>query len=223
MSLPDPKLHGDTATQPNGVNQEEYAMRVSMMFGIPFLSAAALVAGGCGESSTAEFRLMDAPPAGVTSVKIFVASIQVHVDDKTKTVSDPADVSIDNDSKWQTFAVGRSIDLVQYQGESAALVLGQLPLPLGKITQVRLVIDKTKPNTATLNGVVCNLDVTKIADKGIKIDHVFKAFESKNGSLHQMWIDFKLDEALKPAGTCFELQPKLKLVKVKTDGKDEVL
>ena len=119
--------------------------------------------------------------------------------------------------------MNKSIDLVQHQGETAATVLGQLPLPIGKITQVRLVLDKTKPNTAVLNGTECNLDTSKIPAKGVKINHVFKAFDSKNGSLHQMWVDFKLDESLKPAGNCFELEPKLKLVKVKTDGKDETL
>ena len=185
------------------------------------MSTAALLAIGCGESSTAELRLMDAPPAGVTSVKIYVASMQVHVDDKSKT-SSTLD-GIDDDQKWHSLSVNKTIDLVQHQGETAALVLGQLGLPVGKITQIRLLLDTTKPNTATLNGVVCNLDTSKVAQKGIKINHVFKAFESKNGAKHDIWVDFKLDESLKPAGNCFELEPKLKLHKVKTDGKDEVL
>ena len=200
-------------------------MRTSNSLGITFIAAAgAVFAIGCGESSTAELRLMDAPPAGVTSVKIFVAAMQVHVDDKSKTDSNATnDSSIDDDGKWQTLSVIKSIDLVQFQGETAAMVLGQLPLPIGKITQIRLLIDKTKPNTAVLNGVECNLDTSKISAKGVKINHVFKAFASKNGSLHKIWVDFKLDESLKPVGACFELEPKLKLTKVKTDDRDEVL
>lgn len=200
-------------------------MNISHRLACSFICTfAALASFGCGGgSSTAELRLLDAPPPGVTSVKLSIAAMQVHVDDKSKTDADPNDASIDDDQKWHSLAVNKTIDLVLLQGETAAMVLGELPLPLGKITQLRLVIDTTKSNTAVLNGVECSLDTRKVAAKGIKINHVFKAFESKSGSRHQLWVDFRLDESLKPAGTCFELEPKLKLIRVKTDGKDETL
>lgn len=181
---------------------------------------------GCGGSddATLELMLMDAPPPGVTAVNIHVAAMQVHVVDKSKPGdADPGDTSIDDDSSWHSLTVDRSIDLVARQGEGAAEVLGQLPLPEGKITQIRLVIDTGKPNTATKNGVPCNLDVEKVARKGIKIEHPFKALSLLPGKSHQVWVDFQLDKSLKEKGSCFELEPKLKLTHAKRDGQDEVL
>lgn len=183
------------------------------------VAVAAVTLAACGSSSTMELKLMDAPPEGVTAVNIYVASMQVHlVDTRKDTSADPNDASIDDDDKWQSLTVNKSIDLVQHQGETAADVLGQLDLPEGKITQIRLVIDTTKPNTAVFNGTPCDLDLTKVAAKGIKIDHPFKAFDSKDGSKFEVWIDFRLDESLKAKGSCFQLEPKLKLHKVKADG-----
>lgn len=182
-----------------------------------FLVAAALSA--CG-GATAELRLMDAPPEGVTAVKIHVASMQVHVDDKDKAKdADPADTSIDADGKWQTLAVDKQIDLVAHQGEDAAAVLGQLDLPEGKITQIRLVLDTSKPNVATYDGADCSLDLSKIAPSGIKISHVFKALDPAGGEA-QIWVDLELDKALTKKGDCFQLESKLKLHKVKVDGSD---
>lgn len=177
-----------------------------------WILAGALVLTGCGGGSTAELRLMDAPPEGVTAVKITVDSMQVHVagDDEEE----------DGEAGWETLAVGKTIDLVQHQGESAAEVLGQLELPEGKITQIRLVIDTSAPgnNTATLNGTDCELDVSKVDVKGVKIIHPFKAFPSEAGGEIEVLVDFRLDESLKPAGSCFVLEPRLHLDKVKVDG-----
>ena len=190
------------------------------------LICGALMAGCGGGSSSAQLKLMDAPPSGVTAVNITVASMQVHVDDKNSTKGgDPADGSIDDDAKWVSLPVNKRIDLVQHQGETAAEVLGQLDLPEGKITQIRLLIDTSKPenNTATVAGKACNLDVAKVAKKGIKINHAFKALESKSGAKHEVFVDFELDKSLKSKDSCYELEPKLKLAHVKTDGKDQSL
>ncbi|MBI3179997.1 MAG: DUF4382 domain-containing protein [Deltaproteobacteria bacterium] len=165
---------------------------------------------------------MDAPPEGVTKVEIFVASMQVHLAklDDDHTTSDPADSSIDDDDSWESLTVNRSIDLVAHQGEGAAEVLGQLDLPEGKITQIRLQIDTSQPNTATKNGAECDLDVGKVAKKGIKINHPFKAFDVTSDHKHVVIVDFELDKSLKAIGDCFELEPKLKLHKFKLDGVD---
>jgi hypothetical protein len=185
------------------------------------VTLAALGLTACGGGSTAELKLMDAPPAGVTSVKLQVASMQVHVDNKDSTKNgDPADSSIDDDDKWESLAVNQQIDLVQHQGEANADPLGKLDLPEGKITQIRLVIDTTKPNTATLNGTECDLDMSKVAQKGIKIDHAFKSIDSKNGSNSELLLDFNLEKSLTSKGTCFQLDPHLELTRVKVDGND---
>ncbi len=188
---------------------------------------ASLMLTACGGAgSTATMRLMDAPPAGVTAVNVTVKSIEAHVDDKSSSKDgDPADSSIDSDDKWVTLTLNKKIDLVAHQGETAANLLGDLELPPGKVTQVRLQLDTSAAanNTATFNGVVCNLDVTKVEAKGIKINHVFKAFESKDSQKHDVYVDFELDKSMTAKDGCFLLEPKLKLHKVKTDGKDVVI
>jgi hypothetical protein len=164
---------------------------------------------------------MDAPPEGVTAVKLFVASMDVHVagEDAAKD-ADPLDASIDDDGKWSSLSVNREIDLVQHQGESAADVLGQLDLPEGKITQIRLHLDETKPNVVTVNGADCDLDMSKVNPQGIKISHPFKAISADSGNEIEAYVDIELDKSLKASGSCFQLEPVIKLHRVKVDGKD---
>jgi hypothetical protein len=175
----------------------------------------------CGGGSTAQLNLFDAPPPGVTAVSIWVKSMQVHVADKDdKKNGDPNDTSIDDDDRWHTLSVNHAIDLVQHEGETAAEVLGQLPLPEGKVTQIRLFVDTAAANTAVLNGMTCNLDTSGVSPTGIKIIHPFKAFASKSGSRHEIFVDFRLDESLVGSGTCFRLLPVIRLTHVRTDGVD---
>ncbi|MBI2377265.1 MAG: DUF4382 domain-containing protein [Deltaproteobacteria bacterium] len=178
--------------------------------------------GACGGDASMELQLMDAPPEGVTAVEIYVASMQLHVVDKddSASTSDPNDSSIDDDNRWESLSVNKSIDLVAHQGEAAAEVLGQLDLPEGKITQIRLQLDTSQPNTATKDGTKCDLLTSKVAKKGIKINHPFKAFEVQRNHKHVTIVDFELDKSLKPSGDCFELEPKIKLHKFKLDGID---
>lgn len=183
---------------------------------------AALSIAGCAEDepaqSTATLYLMDAPPAGVTSVVVHVASIQVHVDDKTKTSSDDAtDTKKDADGKWRTLLVNKPVDLVLAQTETAAVKLGELALPDGKITQIRLMLDSTQKNTAKVGDKTCDLDLSKVKD-GIKINHAFKALDVGTAKKHEAWVDFKLDEAMEATKDCYALKPVLKLKKFKTGG-----
>lgn len=182
---------------------------------------AALALAGCTDDpaeSTAQLYLMDAPPTGVTSVIVHVASIQVHVDDKSKTTSDDAaDSKKDADGKWRTLTYNKPVDLVLAQTETAAIKLGELALPDGKITQIRLMLDATQKNTAKVNDKTCDLDLSKVKD-GIKINHAFKALDVGVGKKHQAWVDFKLDEAMEATKDCYALKPVLKLTKFKTDG-----
>lgn len=189
------------------------------------LAATALF--GCAEEepaqSTATLYLMDAPPAGVTSVIVHVASIQVHVDDKSKTTSDDAtDTKKDADGKWKTLLVNKAVDLVLAQTETVAVKLGELPLPDGKITQIRLILDATQKNTAKVGDKTCDLDLSKVKD-GLKINHPFKALEVGTGKKHEAWVDFKLDEAMEVTKDCYALKPVLKLKKFKTDAKEVTL
>ncbi len=187
--------------------------------------AAAALAAGCG-SGTADLYLFDAPPAGVTGVTIQVKSMDVHVDaDWGKADSAaPDDTSIDNDGKWQTLEVDKQIDLVQHEGETAADLLGQLTLPDGKITQLRLVIDVSDPalNYVTFqDSSTCQLDTSRVEQKGIKINHVFKAFKTEGGDHHEIYVHFDLATSLTPSGSCFLLEPQVELRTVIQNGKPE--
>lgn len=187
-----------------------------------FATLSVLVLAACGGQSI-ELKLMDAPPDGVSAVKLYVASMDVHVVDKDKAKdADPLDATIDSDDKWSSLEVNKEIDLVQHQGEDAAAVLGQLDLPVGKITQIRLHLDTTKPNVATFNGADCNLDLSKVDPKGIKISHPFKAIDADGGKV-EAWVDVELDKVLKPTKDCFQLEPVIKLHKVKVDDQDVAL
>lgn len=187
------------------------------------LAAAPLALAACGAGEgTATLKLMDAPPDGIKAVNVKVLAMAVHVAEEGKK----DDASDDDSGGWKTLEVNKTIDLVAHQGEGAAETLGDLPLPEGKITQIRLVIDTEKPENNTAKKAddsTCNLDVAKVAKKGIKINHPFKALENKAGAKHEVIVDFELDKSLKASGGCWELEPKLKLHKVKTDGKDQAI
>jgi hypothetical protein len=192
-----------------------------------FALATATLALGCG-SASADLYLFDAPPPGVKAVNIQVASMDVHVDaDFGKTDSVAADdTSIDNDSKWESLTVDKNIDLVQHQGETAAELLGQLDLPEGKITQLRLVIDVSDPtkNFVTFTDPAsppCNLDTTRVARQGIKVNHVFKVFQASKGDKHEIYVDFDLATSLTQTATCFAVEPQLQIRKVVSNGKPE--
>jgi hypothetical protein len=200
-------------------------MRLQRALGICAGLLGGLWLGGtlaCGsDGSTGILKIMDAPPQGVTAVTIVVATIDVHVEDADKAKdADPTDTSIDKDNKWQSLTLDQEIDLVIHQGEAAAELLGELPLPQGKITQIRLLLDLTKPQTVTQNGVDCAMDTSQVPPTGIKISHPFKAFDSKNGIKNEMLVDFDLADSMKASAGCFRLEPVLKLVKVKADGAD---
>ena len=175
----------------------------------------------CG-GSTATLEIMDAPPAGVTAVSLFVGSMDVHVvDDDEAKDADPNDVSIDEDGQWESLQVNKAIDLAAHQGEGAAATLGELDLPAGKITQVRLTLDANQPNTVTDDQGICNIDMGMVSPTGIKINHVFKAFAS--GDDPMILVDFDLGKSLKVSGACYRLEPVLKLFKVRADGEDLAL
>jgi hypothetical protein len=190
------------------------------------MALAAMAVGCSSEGTTATFKIQDAPPEGVTSVKVTIATAEAHVVDTDKAKdTEPSDTSIDDSSGWVTLDINKTIDLMAHQGESAAETLGELGLPEGKITMLRLKLDTTKPenNTLTKDGTVCNLDVTKVEKKGIKINKVFKAFESKGGTKSEIYFDFDLGDSLKAqkdTACGFEFKPVIKLHKVKKDGAD---
>jgi hypothetical protein len=158
-----------------------------------------------------------------TTTETLVSPSGGEVDD---ALLDPADD--DGPGVWLSLPVQKVVDLVAHQGEGAAELLGDVPLPVGKVTKLRLLLDVSLPGNNTITyggGVTCQLNTDKVEKKGIRINKVFKAFESKTGSKGEVWLDFDLAESLKEdkQGDCWKLEPVLKLHKVKLDGQEQQL
>jgi hypothetical protein len=195
------------------------------MYRLAAVSVLVFVAA-CSSSGSASFSLTDAPTdlTGVTAVNITISSIQAHVAGKDELKDgDPADSSIDDDGKWVTLTPAtKAFDLLTLiNGYSTPL--GDLDLPVGKITQIRIFLDTSKPgnNSVSLGTQVCNLDTSKVNAKGIKISHPFKALAVNSGGKVETTVDFIASDSIIKQGDClYQLTPVIKLKKVKVDGQD---
>lgn len=189
--------------------------------------AALVLATACGSGSgTVTLWITDAPAdlVGVTAIKVSLAAIQVHVADADENKSgDPADSSIDGDSKWVTFTpTVRTFDLMTLTNNTTA-GLGTLELPVGKITQIRLLLDTSKPenNRVELGAQLCNLDTSSVDAKGIKINHPFKALAVNKDGKDEALLDFVASDSITKTGDCaYKLVPVIKIKTAKVDGKD---
>lgn len=164
----------------------------------------------------------------VKAVTVTVDEIWAHVDNK----DDKADDSItgesisDDGDKWQLISdEDRAIDLMTVRN-NATKPLGDLELPAGKITQIRL---KLKAGEAVgdrfrvvgavteADGTVCDLTLPKSAiNPGVKISGVFKAMKIEAGGKYHAIINIKLkdSEKLADGSTCaYKLNPVLKVKK----------
>lgn len=179
------------------------------------LSCASMLAA-CGGGTTLTVDITDAPPdiASLAHVYVSIDAVEVHVVDKTdKEEGDPGNKSIDKDDKWQevTSRAG-TIDLMALR-DGATQTLGEIDLPEGKITQIRLFVDGSGRNEVELqDGQVCALDLGAVDQGGVKINHPFKAIDLPDGERVRVVVDFDLTESVDQAGACsFALHPVLKL------------
>lgn len=179
---------------------------------------ALLFLASCGGGSTVALELTDAPPdrQNIDHVYISLAAVEVHVVDKaSKEDGDPKDKSIDKSNKWQTITSrAGKFDLLALQNDVTAS-LGELDLPEGKITQIRLHIDEQGENTVVLkDGQQCEIDISKVDKTGIKINHPFKAIDLPPGERVRVVVDFDLEESIDQQGACsFALNPVIKIKK----------
>lgn len=188
---------------------------------IAALSSVLLLA--CG-NTTVTLELTDAPPdtASISHVFISLERVEVHVaggdedDDDDKAKSEKED---DEDGGWRSIDVpDRPFDLVALQNDVRAS-LGELELPDGKITQIRLFVDHDGQNEVVLtSGDTCALDLAGTPTTGIKINHPFKAIDVEDSSKINLVVDFDLKESIDQSGTCsFALKPVIKLKHVEKD------
>jgi hypothetical protein len=169
----------------------------------------------------------------VKSVKVTVSEIWAHVEDKDVKTDEAGDdkvegSKIDDSSKhWeQVSSTENTFDLMTVRND-ATKPLGDLAVPAGKITQIRLKLKGTAAEGSDkyriagaveeANGTVCDLIVPASAiNPGVKIEGVFKAMKIEaSGKAHAV-ISLKLkdSEKLSGTGTCaYRLNPVLKVKK----------
>jgi hypothetical protein len=189
-----------------------------------WLGLVALAVGACSGNGTLSLRLTDAPPDLTTlgTVTITLARVEAHFaggehDDEIATdAGTKADDESgkDKDSGWQSvLSTPRSFDLLKLQND-VTTTLGELSLPPGKITQLRLFIDPHGPNDITLkSGQMCSLDLREVDQTGVKIVHPFKI---TSGKTTDVVLDFDVKESVQMDGPCvFRLSPVIKVKSVK--------
>jgi hypothetical protein len=172
----------------------------------------------------AQLWLHDAAPDGVSSVKFRVAAVQLHIDAAGDSTTTADDASIDNDGKWKSLPVDLDLDLVQLPGIGSSQVLGNLNLPEGKVTQIRLLIDPAAPHTYVMSGVEKELPLDRVPPTGIKIVGTAHAPSAHlNGKL-DLYLDLDLAKSLFAQGEgAYVFEPKLKLDLVKDNGVEQAL
>jgi hypothetical protein len=188
------------------------------------LAPALLLAAACG-NTTVSFELTDAPPdmTKIEHVFITLERVEVHVagdDDDDDDDDAKKDVAPDDhDGGWRDVPAPEStFDLVALQNDVRAS-LGELELPSGKITQIRLFMALDGRNEVVLvNGETCALDLEQVPTTGIKINHPFKAIDVEESSKINLVVDFDLAESVDQVGACeFRLKPVIKLKHVEKD------
>ncbi len=180
----------------------------------------------CGSSTKVTLELTDAPPdtAAIAHVFVSLERVEVHVAGDDEAVSDADAESAGGDANgaedgpggWRTVTPkAGTFDLVGLQNDVRAS-LGELDLPSGKLTQIRLFIDGAARNEVVLtSGTTCSLDLSNVPPTGIKINHPFKALDVSESSRLTLVVDFDLNESLDQTAACsFALKPVIKLKNV---------
>jgi hypothetical protein len=177
--------------------------------------------GGCGGNGTLSLQLTDAPPdtANLAAVTVTLSSVDVHLaggDDEGegegKKDAPDGGTADEQGGGWVTLPGARSFDLLRLQNGVVAS-LGELQLPPGKITQIRLRIDQAGTNEVRLlSGQVCALDMGAVDKGGVKINHPFKALTIREGKTTDVVIDFDLQESVSKDADCvYRLHPVIKI------------
>lgn len=179
------------------------------------VAAAALVACGGGSQSTGTLgvSMTDAPACGFDAVNVTVQKVRVH---QSATASE-------NDSGWTdiTLNPARKVNLLDLTN-GVLMSLGEVPLPTGHYTQLRLVLD---PNTgnAMANSVVptggteVSLDTPSGVQTGIKLVNQFDVKENERVDLV---LDFDACKSVvsKGGGNRYALKPVVKVIPTLVNG-----
>jgi hypothetical protein len=195
-----------------------FGKRIRRLLNLAAIGSAAVVAacGGGGTGAVVEqpmgtlrFALTDAPACGFDEVNITVSRIRVH---QSQNADDSA-------SGWRdhNLTPPRRINLIDLQN-GVLEELGQMALPAGQYTQLRLLLDANAPaNNNTANSVLPvgvseqqPLDTPSGTQSGIKL---INSFTVPAGGLVDLLLDFDACKSIVTRGNgSFGLKPVITFV-----------
>lgn len=163
----------------------------------------------------------------VKSVNVTVDEIWAHVENKDAKDSITGESISDDDKSWELVSSDDVVLDLMTVRNNATKPLGDIEMPAGKITQLRLKLKGTTaegdrfriPGAVTeADGTVCDLTLPKSAiSPGVKISGTFKAMQIENGGKYHAIINLKLKDSAKDTattGTCtYRLNPEMKVKK----------
>jgi hypothetical protein len=192
---------------------------IKTLFLISALALAAFVAscggggGGSGGSGTLGVSLTDTPACGFDEVNVTVNKVRVH---KSGSASP-------NDAGWSEIILSpaRKINLLALTN-GILEDLGQVPLPAGHYTQLRLVLDPNTGNSLA-NSVVptggnteISLDTPSAVQSGIKL---VNEFDVVAGQRVDLVLDFNACKSVVTKGNGkYALKPVIKVVPTVANG-----
>ncbi|MDO8990302.1 MAG: DUF4382 domain-containing protein [Sideroxyarcus sp.] len=186
----------------------------TLLWLIAFLSA--LLIAGCGSGSggapsgTLGVFLTDAPACGFNKVNITVNQVRVH---ENSTAEDTA-------LGWHdiTLNPAQKIDLLSLNN-GTFFSLGQIPLPAGRYTQVRLVLN-ANANTAILAGSTTEIPLVtpSAVQTGIKLVNQFDVLAGQRADL---MLDFNACQSIVKRGNgTLALKPVVRVIPFALNGID---
>jgi hypothetical protein len=192
-------------------------------------AAAALAAcGGGGDDKSAQTAtvtkgtvavaaMTDAPSCGMDEINVSIARIRFHQDPNASPSA----------SGWSelTFSPSKKVNLLNLASvlSGATTDFGELSLPTGIYTQMRLVIEapttsNLTPNTIKLTGAASTVTVetpTTLATEGVKLPIDLKIEEGKKASVV---FDVDACNAIQPRAAAYVLKPLARVVPTALNG-----
>ena len=172
----------------------------------------------------------------VKNVIVTLSRIEVHLvppdsADRSGPDEDPERAGVardggrvqDDEAGWVTVPLAtRQFDLMSLQNEPAA-TLGQLHLPVGKITQIRLFLDPAGKNAVILSdGTSCAVDLSNLPGDGIRITHPFKAINLPANEKVTVVVDLDLHAVQSGASGCtYRIDPVIQIERVDVEDQNE--
>ena len=172
------------------------------------MTAALLLIGGCSDSPTSPNRmgtlsilLVDAP-AAIQQANIAVSRVDVHA------------AGSDSTSGWFTINnVPATYDLLTLRN-GASQVLGSRQLPVGRYTQIRLIIGTG--SNVVIDGRTYPLQIPSGVQTGVKLNN---EFQIAAGRLYELVLDFNADQSISQTGAgVYTLNPVIRVEAVVTSG-----